>query len=94
MLIYQAPSARFIDDVRGNTISDIMQENYLAHLGRNPAQPEFVSWQNSRSRVRDLLVHAQLNDIHRTLLTQGMMGCYVYSTDKNTEAHFRNLLKS
>ena len=67
MLIYQAPSARFIDDVRGNTISDIMQENYRAHLGRNPAQPEFVSWQNSLSRVRDLLELGQLNDIYVAL---------------------------
>lgn len=67
MLIYQAPSARFIDDVRGNTISDIMQENYRAHLGRNPAQPEFVSWQNSLSRVRDLLELGQINDIYVAL---------------------------
>jgi hypothetical protein len=36
MLIYQGSSDRFIDDVRGNTISDIMQENYRAHLGRDP----------------------------------------------------------
>ena len=36
MLIYQAPSDRFIDDVRENTISDIMSENYKARLGKDP----------------------------------------------------------
>ena len=35
MLIYQAPSERFIDDVRENTISDIMSENYKARLGKD-----------------------------------------------------------
>jgi hypothetical protein len=34
MLIYQAPSERFIDDVRENTISDIMTENYKVRLGK------------------------------------------------------------
>ena len=55
MLIYQAPSDRFIDDVRENTISDIMSGNYKARLGKDPGVPEFVSWQNRLSRVRDLL---------------------------------------
>ena len=65
MLIYQAPSERFIDDVRENTISDIMSENYKARLGKDPGIPEFVSWQNSLSRVRDLL---ELGKIHDTFV--------------------------
>ncbi len=65
MLIYQASSDRFIDDIRQNTISDIMTENYRARLGRNPGTPEFVSWQNSLSRVRDLL---ELGRIHDTFV--------------------------
>jgi hypothetical protein len=44
MLIYQAPSERFINDVRENTISDIMLENYKSRLGRKPGTSEFVSW--------------------------------------------------
>jgi hypothetical protein len=32
MLIYQAISDRFIDDIRQNTISDIMTENYRTRL--------------------------------------------------------------
>jgi DUF2075 family protein/Mrp family chromosome partitioning ATPase len=62
MLIYQAPSYKFIDDVRENIISDIMTNNYKARLGRNPGTPEFVSWQNSLSRVRDLLEIGKIND--------------------------------
>ena len=65
MLIYQATSDRFIDDIRQNTISDIMTENYRIRLGRNPGTPEFVSWQNSLSRVRDLL---ELGKIHDTFV--------------------------
>jgi hypothetical protein len=39
MLIYQAPSEKFTDDVRENTISDIMSENYKARLGKDPSVP-------------------------------------------------------
>lgn len=67
MLIYQTPSDRFIDDVRENTISDIMSENYKARLGRNPGIPEFVSWQNSLSRVRDLLELGNIGDTYVAL---------------------------
>ena len=62
MLIYQAPSDRFIDDVRENTISDIMSENYKSRLGKDPGVPEFISWQNSLSRVRDLLELGKIRD--------------------------------
>ena len=33
MFIHQAPFDRFIDDVRENTISDIMTENHKARMG-------------------------------------------------------------
>jgi hypothetical protein len=53
MLIYQAPSEKFIDDVRENTISDIMSGNYKARLGREPGVPEFVSWLCKHSQKRN-----------------------------------------
>jgi uncharacterized protein len=65
MLIFQAPSERFIDDVRENTISDIMSGNYKARLGKEPGISEFVSWQNRLSRARDLL---ELGNIHDTFV--------------------------
>lgn len=55
MLIYQGPSERFINDIRENTIADIMASNFREKLGKEPAIQEFTSWQNSLSRVRDLL---------------------------------------
>jgi DUF2075 family protein len=35
-----------------------------------------------------------VKNIYRTLLTRGMKGCYVYFTEKSTEAHFRNMLEA
>ena len=88
MLIYQATSERFIDDVRENTISDIMSENYKARLGREPGTPEFVSWQNSLSRVRDLL---EIGNIHNTFVAleyevpynQSRLDCLLFGKGKN-----------
>ena len=88
MLIYQAPSERFIDDVRENTISDIMSGNYKAHLGKEPGIPEFVSWQNSLSRVRDLL---ELGSIHDTFVAleyevpynQSRLDCLLFGKGKD-----------
>ena len=88
MLIYQAPSERFIDDVRENTISDIMTDNYKARLGKDPGIPEFVSWQNSLSRVRDLL---ELGKIHGTFVAleyevpynQSRLDCLLFGKGTN-----------
>lgn len=88
MLIYQAPSERFIDDVRENTISDIMSENYKTRLGKMPGIPEFVSWQNSLSRVRDLL---EIGKIHDTFIAleyevpynQSRLDCLIFGKSRN-----------
>lgn len=88
MLIYQAPSEKFIDDVRENTISDIMSGNYKARLGKEPGIPEFVSWQNSLSRVRDLL---ELGCIHNTFVAleyevpynQSRLDCLLFGKSKD-----------
>jgi len=88
MLIYQAPSERFIDDVRENTISDIMSENYKARLGKLPGTPEFVSWQNSLSRVRDLLEIGKIHDTFVALeyevpYNQSRLDCLLFGKSKN-----------
>lgn len=62
MLIYQGSSERFINDIRENTIADTMAENFRVKLGKEPAPQEFVSWQNSLSRVRDLLELGGIKD--------------------------------
>jgi uncharacterized protein len=88
MLIYQAPSAKFINDIRENTISDIMTENYRSRLGRNPGTPEFVSWQNSLSRVRDLLEIGKIIDTFVALeyevpYNQSRLDCLLFGKGKN-----------
>ncbi|MBN1185274.1 MAG: hypothetical protein JXB49_23520, partial [Bacteroidales bacterium] len=88
MLIYQAPSERFIDDVRENTISDIMTENYKVRLGKDPGIPEFVSWQNSLSRVRDLLELGKIIDTYVALeyevpYNQSRLDCLLFGKSKN-----------
>jgi DUF2075 family protein len=88
MLIYQAPSERFIDDVRENTISDIMSENYTARLGKKPGTPEFVSWQNSLSRVRDLLEIGKIHDTFVALeyevpYNQSRLDCLLFGKGTN-----------
>ena len=65
MLIYQGTSEHFINDIRENTIADTMAANFRVKLGKEPAPQEFVSWQNSLSRVRDLL---ELGEIENSSL--------------------------
>jgi len=88
MLIYQALSDRFVADVRENTISDIMSENYRARIGKNPGVPEFVSWQNSLSRVRDLLEIGGIHDSFVALeyevpYNQSRLDCLLFGKGKN-----------
>ncbi len=88
MLIYQAPSDRFVADVRENTISDIMSDNYRARLGKSPGAPEFTSWQNSLSRVRDLLEIGSIHDSFVALeyevpYNQSRLDCLLFGKGKN-----------
>jgi len=62
MLIYQDTIKQFIQDVRGNKLTNIMSERFQERLGRLPGYGELNSWQNSLSRVRDLIEVAELTD--------------------------------
>ena len=62
MLIYKSTTAQFVDDVRRNVISGIMRLNFQARWSRNPGLGEVGSWQNSLSRVGDLIELAGLSD--------------------------------
>ncbi len=90
MLIYQAPSDRFVADVRENTISDKMSENYKARLGKSPGAPEFNSWQNSLSRVRDLLEIGNAKDSFVALeyevpYNQSRLDCLLFGRGSQNE---------
>ena len=62
MLIYQNTTGQFISDVRKNVIADIMTQAYASRWGRAPGAQELNSWQNSLSRMRDVIELAGLND--------------------------------
>jgi uncharacterized protein len=63
MLIYQNRASDFIKDVRENTIADIMESAFASRWGRSPGAREFQSWQNSLSRMRDVIELAGTHDI-------------------------------
>src|SRR5438105_1228711 len=65
MLIYQNTARAFIEDVRNNAIADIMNLAFASRWGRSPGAQEFQSWQNSLSRVRDVI---ELAEIHETFV--------------------------
>ena len=62
MLIYQDTTTQFIRDVRENKLTTIMLARFQERLGRQPGYSELNSWQNSLSRVRDLIEVAELTD--------------------------------
>src|SRR5262245_13271658 len=63
MLIYQNNAHGFIKHVRENVIAEIMGTAFTARWGRSPGLREFQSWQNSLSRVRDVIELAGTPDI-------------------------------
>ncbi len=62
MLIYQGSTYDFCDKVKKNRLSDVMAENFRDHYGHSPSQSEFDSWQNSLSRMRDVVKLAEISD--------------------------------
>jgi|ERR1035437_917946 DUF2075 family protein len=62
MLIYQGTSQEFVTDVRENRIADIMSNSFKMRWGTTVGRSEFTSWQNSLSRVRDLIEVGKLNN--------------------------------
>ena len=62
MLVYQGTTGEFVELNRLNRIADIMDENFFVQTGRHAGKGEFASWQNSLSRVRDIIELAGLED--------------------------------
>jgi len=62
VLIYQGTSQEFVTDVRENRIADIMSNSFKLRWGVTVGKSEFTSWQNSLSRVRDLIEIGNLDD--------------------------------
>lgn len=88
MLIYQGSTYDFCDKVKKNRLSDVMAENFRDHYGHSPSQSEFDSWQNSLSRMRDVVELAGLNDCHVALeyevpYNQSRLDCMLFGTGSN-----------
>jgi hypothetical protein len=89
MLIYRNNVGGFISDVRENTIADIMSTAFLARWGRSPVQ-ELQSWQNSLSRVRDVIELAGTPDVFVALeyevpYNEGRIDCLLFGRSVNDQ---------
>lgn len=62
MLVYEGTIQQFARDVRENHITEIMEHNFYQHFGYNVGPSVRNSWQNSLSRVRDVIEIAELVD--------------------------------
>src|SRR5439155_24943242 len=90
MLIYKNTTARFIEDVRKNVITDIMRMAFDSRWGRSPGSQELNSWQNSLSHVRDVIELAELNDNYVALeyevpYNQSRIDCLLFGRAANDE---------
>jgi hypothetical protein len=59
MLIFKGTTEEFVEHNRFNRIADIMDEAYFSATGRRAGFSEFNAWQNSLTRVRDLIEIAE-----------------------------------
>lgn len=88
MLIYKAASEKFISDIRENKLTEIMADAFAVFYGRKPHPSEANSWQNSLSRVRDLLELSALKDVNVALeyevpYTPYRIDCLLFGKDEN-----------
>lgn len=92
MLIYQNTTNAFIEDVRGNMIAEIISQTYLTRLGRRPSAGELTSFQNSLTRVRDLIELAGLYDSYIALeyevpYNQSRIDCLLFGKDEDNKSN-------
>jgi len=55
MLVYNATKQKFIEDVRSNRISEIIENEVLRKLNRNSPRNEKLSWENSLQYMSQVL---------------------------------------
>ncbi len=61
-IIYDGTTDKFCNDVLTNKISGIMKNNFNNYFGRDVADSEFNSWQNSLQYVKNLIELSELKD--------------------------------
>lgn len=56
MLVYNSTKQQFIDDVRSNRISEVIENEVLRRLNRNSPRSEIISWENSLRFMMSVLL--------------------------------------
>ena len=74
MIIYSNSTEQFREDVLYNRIADIMNDAFVSGFGHKVQPSELLSFQNSLSRVRDLIEIADIKDNHIALEYQTDFG--------------------
>jgi DUF2075 family protein len=92
MLIYHNTARQFVADVRSNTITDIMRAAFARRWGRIPGEAELQSWQNSLSRVRDVIELAETHDTFVALeyevpYNQSRIDCLLFGKSSSSDGH-------
>jgi len=67
MIIYSNSTEQFRQDVLYNRIADIMNDAFVSSFGHKVQPSELLSFQNSLSRVKDLIEIAEIKDTHIAL---------------------------
>ena len=67
MRLYAGTSTQFVQDTRRNQIAGKLQDAFIRQMGFKPGDGEVASWQNSLSRMADVVDVAGLDD-HGVLL--------------------------
>ncbi|MFH1226525.1 MAG: DNA/RNA helicase domain-containing protein [Planctomycetota bacterium] len=91
MLLYQNATKEFCNDVTENRILGILTDAASSFSFR-PSYSEINSWQNSLSRVRDLLELAKLDNNYIALeyeipYNQNRIDCLLFGKDKSNESN-------
>ncbi len=86
MLIYADTIEQFRQDVLYNRIADIMNEAFVSNFGHKVQPSELLSFQNSLSRVKDLIEIAQIKDNQIALeyqvpYNQSRIDCLLFGKD-------------
>lgn len=86
MIIYSNTIEQFRQDVLYNRIADIMSEAFISEFGHKPHISELLSFQNSLSRVKDLIEIADIKDNHialeyRVPYNQSRIDCLLFGKD-------------
>ncbi len=86
MIIYSNSIEQFRQDVLYNRIADIMSEAFISSFGYKPQLSELLSFQNSLSRVKDIIEIAGIKDNHIALeykvpYNQSRIDCLLFGKD-------------